>query len=100
MARSTWRTAFAYGAAEEDDRPLRRDATSIAAGMVLGGGLGVLAGIAARPAAMLLTLAGAVAGGIAGWWIGGHVSAEEWDPSTHRSWVGAYSPEDDFADGG
>jgi hypothetical protein len=99
MAISTWRSAFPFAADDEDDRPLRRDATSIAAGMVVGGGMGALAGIVARPAALLLALAGVLVGGVVGGWIGSRLSTDEWDPSSsRRSYVGANSPDDDFAD--
>jgi hypothetical protein len=88
---------FAATLADEDDRPFRRDLTCITAGMVVGGGLGALLGVLARPAALLLTAAGALAGGIVGRWISFHVSSDEWDPPpVHRSWVGANSPDDDW----
>jgi hypothetical protein len=98
MPRATWRTLVSSSDADEDDRGRRRDRACVASGLVAGAVLGAFAGVFAPASALFLTLAGTVVGGVAGRLVAFQISVDDWDPpSSHHSYVGAASPDDDFA---
>jgi hypothetical protein len=79
----------------EDDRRRRRDLTCLGAGLLIGGGLGALAGAVLPVGGVILMMVGAVAGGGTSQVVAVRISADEWDPPINRRpYVGANSPDE------
>jgi uncharacterized membrane protein len=82
----------------DDDRALRRDVTCIVTGLLAGAVVGMLVNLLGMPGGVLLPAIAAAIGGAVGGLVALHIDVEEWDPSfSHRSYVGARSPDDNFA---
>jgi hypothetical protein len=101
MSSARWsKVAPTLSLASDDERVRSRDRACLVSGLAVGAGLGALAGAFARPNGAFLTVAGAVAGAIVGKLVALQISADDWDPHwSRRSYVGASSPDDDFASG-
>jgi hypothetical protein len=98
MRSATLRTLISANDADEDDRGRRRDRACVASGLIAGAVLGAFAGFFVPPSLLFLTLAGTVAGGVVGRLVAFQISVDDWDPSSSpHSYVGAASPDDDFA---
>ena len=82
----------------DDDRALRRDVTCVVTGLLAGAVLGMLAIVLGVPGGMFLPAIAAVIGAVLSGLVALQISVDEWDPPlSHRSYVGARSPDDDIA---